>query len=461
MSIQTLNPATGEVVKEFQEITDAELEAKLSKASDAFSKWKQTSFKERADLMLKLATYLVENQKALGALQTLEMGKTIKSAEISAAKCALVCEYYAENAEKMLASETVATDDSEAYVSFDPLGVVLAVMPWNFPLWQVYRFAAPALMAGNVALLKHASNVPQCALAIEESFRAAGFPEGVFQTLLVSSQRTEKIIRDWRVKAVTLTGSEKAGATVASIAASEIKKAVLELGGSDPFVVFSDADLKDTIPQAVSARLQNNTGQSCISAKRFIVAKSIASEFVKGIVAEIEKLKIGDPSDPSVNIGPLATEQILNDIEKQVSESIAQGAKLEIGGKRFGNAGFFYEVTVLTNVKKGMPVYDQETFGPVLAIIEFDDSSADKGFAEAMAIANDTEFGLGASVWTSDLVLAKQATKAIDAGSVFVNIPVKSDPRLPFGGIKRSGYGRELSSYGLREFVNIKSIRIK
>ncbi len=461
MAIQTFNPATGKVVKEFSEISDQELEQKLAIAESAFQAWRKTSFKERADLMMKLGMYLVENQGKLGALQTLEMGKTISSSEGSAAKCGLVCEYYAENAEKMLSDEPVVTDDSEAYVSFDPLGVVLAVMPWNFPLWQVYRFAAPALMAGNVALLKHASNVPQCALAIEESFKAVGFPDGVFQTLLVSSQRTEKIIRDKRVKAVTLTGSEKAGASVASIAASEIKKAVLELGGSDPFVVFADADLENTVKQAVSARLQNNTGQSCISAKRFIVAKSIAERFTKGVVSEISKLKIGDPSDRSVDVGPLATEQILNDIEKQVKDSISIGAKLEIGGKRFGDAGYFYEPTVLTNVKKGMPVYDQETFGPVLAVIIFDDSTEDRGFSEAMSLANDTEFGLGASVWTKDIALAKKATREIEAGSVFVNTPVKSDPRLPFGGIKRSGYGRELSSYGIREFVNIKSIRIK
>jgi succinate-semialdehyde dehydrogenase/glutarate-semialdehyde dehydrogenase len=316
-------------------------------------------------------------------------------------------------------------------------------------------------MAGNVALLKHASNVPQCALAIEESFRAVGFPDGVFQTLLVSSERTERIIRDNRVKAVTLTGSEKAGASVASIAASEIKKAVLELGGSDPFVVFADADLESTVKQAVSARLQNNTGQSCISAKRFIVAESIVEKFTKGVVEEISKLKVGDPSDRSVDVGPLATEQILKEIEKQVQESVALGAKLEVGGKRIGDVGYFYAPTVLTNVKKGMPVYDQETFGPVLAIISFDDSKEDRGFEEAVSISNDTEFGLGASVWTKDMVLAKKATREIDAGSVFVNTPVKSDPRLPFGGIKRSGYGRELSSYGIREFVNIKSVRIK
>ncbi|TSC65620.1 MAG: succinate-semialdehyde dehydrogenase (NADP+) [Candidatus Doudnabacteria bacterium Gr01-1014_77] len=461
MAIQTLNPATGEVVKEFKEITDQELEQKLALAENAFKVWRKTTFKERADLMMKLGTYLVENKEKLGSLQTLEMGKTISSSETSAAKCGLVCEYYAENAEKMLSDEAVVTDDSEAYVAFDPLGIVLAVMPWNFPLWQVYRFAAPALMAGNVALLKHASNVPQCALAIEESFKAVGFPDGVFQTLLVSSERTERIIRDNRVKAVTLTGSEKAGASVASIAASEIKKAVLELGGSDPFVVFADADLESTVKQAVSARLQNNTGQSCISAKRFIVAESIVEKFTKGVVEEISKLKVGDPSDRSVDVGPLATEQILKEIEKQVQESVALGAKLEVGGKRIGDVGYFYAPTVLTNVKKGMPVYDQETFGPVLAIISFDDSKEDRGFEEAVSISNDTEFGLGASVWTKDMVLAKKATREIDAGSVFVNTPVKSDPRLPFGGIKRSGYGRELSSYGIREFVNIKSVRIK
>ncbi|MHB8871576.1 MAG: NAD-dependent succinate-semialdehyde dehydrogenase [Candidatus Doudnabacteria bacterium] len=461
MAIQTLNPATGEVVKEFSEISDSELEQKLALAESAFKVWRKTTFKERADLMIKLASYLVENKERLGSLQTLEMGKTISSAEGSATKCGLVCEYYAENAEKMLSDEVVVTDDSEAYVAFDPLGIVLAVMPWNFPLWQVYRFAAPALMAGNVALLKHASNVPQCALAIEESFRAVGFPDGIFQTLLVSSQRTEGIIRDNRVKAVTLTGSEKAGASVASIAASEIKKAVLELGGSDPFVVFSDADLESTVKQAVSARLQNNTGQSCISAKRFIVAESIVERFTKGVVEEISKLKVGDPSDRSVDVGPLATEQILKEIEKQVQDSVALGAKLEVGGKRIGDVGYFYAPTVLTNVKKGMPVYDQETFGPVLAIISFDDSKEDRGFKEAVGIANDTEFGLGASVWTKDMVLAKKATREIEAGSVFVNVPVKSDPRLPFGGIKRSGYGRELSSYGIREFVNIKSIRVK
>ena len=353
-----------------------------------------------------------------------------------------------------LAPEMITTDASESYVAFEPLGVVLAVMPWNFPFWQVYRFAAPALMAGNVGVLKHASNVPQCAEAIEATFVACGFPKGVFQNLLLGSARVEKVIRDARVKAVTLTGSEKAGSEVAKVAGEEIKKTVLELGGSDPFIVLDDADVARACEVAASARMQNNAGQSCIAAKRFIVHRDVANAFIAGVSDIFSQLVVGDPRDPATHVGPLATEQILRDVEKQVNESIAQGARLVEGGKRIERDGYFYEPTVLADVKKGMPVYDEEVFGPVIAIIAVADD------AEAVRVANDTPYGLGATIFTRDMARAKRLVGQIDAGAVFVNGQVKSDPRMPFGGIKRSGYGRELSQYGIREFVNIKSVWI-
>lgn len=455
MSIQSKNPATEEVIKTFDEISDTELEAKLAKAQSAFESWKKTSFKERAKLFMKLSDYLQEHKAELAKLMTIEMGKTTPAGLSEIEKSALTCEFYAENAEKFLVNDIVKTNASESYIRFDPLGVILGVMPWNFPFWQVYRGAAPALMAGNVMMVKHASNVPQCALAIEQSFRASGFPEGVFQNVLVGSNRVEKIIRDPRIAAVTLTGSEKAGASVASIAASELKKAVLELGGSDPFIVLDDADLTLACDDVIGARIQDSAGQSCCASKRFIVMDTVAEKFVQGMIDQFKTLKLGDPADPSVTMGPVATELIFKDVSKQVDESVTKGAKVLLGGKRFGEKGYFYESTVLTNVKKGQPCYDEEVFGPVAAVIVV------KSEEEAIAVANDTPYGLGASIWTKNIMRAKKIIPQIQAGMVFINGHVHSDPRIPFGGIKKSGFGRELGTYGIKEFVNIKTVWIK
>jgi succinate-semialdehyde dehydrogenase/glutarate-semialdehyde dehydrogenase len=366
-------------------------------------------------------------------------------------KCALVCRYYADNAEKHLSDEYVQTDASDSYVHFQPLGPVLAVMPWNFPFWQVFRFAAPALMAGNVGLLKHASNVPQSALAIEDLLREAGFDHGEFQTLLITSEQVASLLEDERVKAATLTGSEPAGASVASNAAKRIKKSVLELGGSDPFIVMPSADLEEAVKTAVKARIVNN-GQSCIAAKRFIVHEEIASEFESRFVAAMESLRIGDPMDESTDVGPLATPQIVDDIEKQVEESVAAGAKLLTGGQRYGDKGNFYEPTVLTDIPRDAPAYAEETFGPVASLFRV------KNIGDAIALANATPFGLAASVWTNDDEERKRFIDGIESGQVFVNAMVASDPRVPFGGVKHSGFGRELGVYGIREFVNIKTI---
>ena len=450
--IQSKNPTTEKVLKNFKEISDKEMEKKISLAAEAFQFWKKTSFEERATLMLKLGDYLRSHAEDFSKLQMLEMGKTMKSGPIGIKKCALLCDYYADNAENILKNEILQTDHKEQYVKFDPLGIVLAIMPWNFPFWQVYRFAVPALMAGNVGLLKHASNVPQCAQEIEKSFLASGFHRGVFQNLFLSPGRVEGLIRDNRIAAVTLTGSEKAGSEVARIAGEEIKKVVLELGGSDPFIVFADADIFEAAKLAVLSRLQGNVGQSCISAKRFIIEESIKEKFTKLVVEEFKKLSIGDPADPKTDIGPLATEQILLDVEKQVKKSVEFGAKIVYGGARRAGEGYFYLPTVLTNIKKGMPVVDEEVFGPVLPIIYF------KTEMEAIQIANDTRYGLGASIFTKDIEKAKRLISQIEAGSVCVNDMVKSDPRAPFGGVKKSGYGRELGAYGIKEFVNIKNV---
>jgi succinate-semialdehyde dehydrogenase/glutarate-semialdehyde dehydrogenase len=452
MAIQSKNPATEKVLKSFSEISDKELENKISLTEKAFQSWKKTSFKERAILMRKLGNYLRSHAQDFSKLQMLEMGKTMKSGPLGIEKCASLCDYYADNTETTLKNEILHTDKKEQYVEFNPLGIVLAVMPWNFPFWQVYRFAVPAIMAGNVGVLKHASNVPQCAEAIEKSFLASGFPKGVFQNLFLSSSRIEKLIRDSRIAAVTLTGSEKAGSEVARVAGQEIKKVVLELGGSDPFIVFADANIKEAARVAVLARLQGNVGQSCISAKRFIVEESIKDDFTKAVVNEFSKLLIGDPSNKKTDIGPLATEQILLEVEKQVKQSVSLGAKIVYGGARKNGKGYFYLPTVMTNIKKGMSVYNEEVFGPVLPIISF------KNEAEAIQIANDTKYGLGASIFTSDMKRARRIIPLIEAGNVCVNDMVKSNPRAPFGGIKKSGYGRELGTYGIKEFVNVKNV---
>ncbi|MES2930715.1 MAG: NAD-dependent succinate-semialdehyde dehydrogenase [Patescibacteria group bacterium] len=455
MALQTKNPATEEVLEVFEEIRDDELESKLSLADSAFKLWRNTTYQERARLMTTLAKYLRKHSDELSKLQTIEMGKTFSSGKPSVEKCASVCEYYAENTEKILSIEELPTADEERYVRFDPLGPVLAVMPWNFPYWQVYRFAAPAIMAGNVALLKHASNVPQCAQAIEESFRACGFPEGVFQNLRLSAARVEKVIRDKRVAAVTLTGSEKAGSDVARIAGEEIKKTVLELGGTDPFIVFSDADIASAVENALYARLQDNTGQSCIAAKRFVIHSDVIEEFTALLAEKLSTLVVGDPMNSATDVGPLATEQGLADVMRQVDESVQKGARIAYGGVRPEGKGYFYMPTIVRGVMKGMPAYDEEIFGPVFSIIEF------TTVEEAIMIANDNPYGLGAAFFTRDRDLIKRLIPQIEAGNVFVNRFVKSDIRMPFGGVKRSGYGRELSAYGIKEFVNIKNVCIK
>jgi len=455
MAIQSKNPATEAVIKTYEELGDASLEAKLRAAATAYASWKETTFAERGKLMYALGTYLRTHKEELATLASLEMGKVKTHGIAEIEKCAGVCDFYADNAERYLAKEPLDSGGSEGYAQFDPLGIVLAVMPWNFPFWQVLRFAAPALMAGNVGLLKHASNVPGCAEAIERAFTESGFPEGIFQNLLISSSRVEKIIRDPRVMAVTLTGSEKAGSDVARIAGSEIKKTVLELGGSDPFIVLADADIREAAGIAARARMQHNAGQSCIAAKRFIVHESVAAAFETALAAEFKNLVVGDPMDPTTTMGPLATEQGLLDIKRQVDESTAKGARVVFGGERIGTAGYFYAPTILSSVTKGMPAYDEETFGPIAPIITFASDS------EAIDIANDTPYGLGAVLCTTSMETAKKMIARLETGSVFVNGQERSDARAPFGGIKRSGYGRELSHYGIKEFVNVKTVWIK
>ncbi len=452
--MRSINPATLEMVSETPELTPEGLEAKLVRGYSAARLWRETSFAERSILMKKAGEELRKQKESLAKLVSLEVGKTLAAASGEVEKCAGVCDYYAENAEKILASEVIKTEASESYVQFDPLGVVLAVMPWNFPLWQVFRFAAPALMAGNVGVLKHASNVQGGAKAIEDIFKTAGFPEGVFLNLAIGAARVESVIRDPRIVAVTLTGSEKAGSSVAKIAGEELKKCVLELGGSDPFIVFADADIENAVKTATNARMQNNAGQSCISAKRFIIHESIAEKFAELLTQAVSKLKVGDPLDATTDVGPLVNEQMVNDIDRQVQESVKLGAKITTGGKRKEGTGYFYLPTVLTGVTNEMPVYKEETFGPVLPVITFTTDD------EAVYIANDSVYGLGATVFSKDIEKAKKLASKIDSGAVFINSQVKSDARLPFGGVKKSGYGRELSTYGIKEFVNIKTVSV-
>jgi succinate-semialdehyde dehydrogenase/glutarate-semialdehyde dehydrogenase len=450
MAIASVNPATGETIRTFDALDDAAIDAALARSVTALRVNRARGFHERASRMIRAAEILEERQKELGRLITIEMGKPVKAAIAEVVKCATNCRYYAEHAQSYLADEQVKTEAKETFIRYEPMGTILAVMPWNFPFWQVFRFAAPALMAGNVAVLKHASNVPQCALAIEEVFRDAGFTGYEFQTLLIGSEQVERVIADKRVKAVTLTGSEPAGASVASIAAKHIKKAVLELGGSDPFVVMPSANLSEAVSTAVKARIVNN-GQSCIAAKRFIVHESIADEFEKRFVAAMEALKVGDPLDESNDIGPLATPQIADDIEKQVRDSVAAGAQLLTGGKRNGN---YYTPTVLARIPPNAPAACEETFGPVASLFRV------ATINDAIAAANDSPFGLGASVWTNDRAEMDRFIDGIDSGQVFINAMVASDPRVPFGGTKHSGFGRELGVYGIREFVNVKTVWI-
>ena len=451
--IASVNPATGETIATFEPLTKTDVEQKLTRAAEAFEMNRARSFADRAVRMRNAADILDTRAPEFARTITLEMGKPISAAVAEVRKCALVCRHYAEHAEGYLAEERIPTDARESYVRFDPLGVILAVMPWNFPFWQVFRFAAPALMAGNVGLLKHASNVPQSALAIEDVLREAGFDRGEFQTLLIGSDQVPALLDDERVKAATLTGSEPAGASVASIAAKQIKKSVLELGGSDPFIVMPSADLDAAVTIGVKARMVNN-GQSCIAAKRFIVHEKIADEFNRRFVESLEALRVGDPLDETTDVGPLATPQIVEDLHKQVDASVAAGAKLLTGGKRLRDRGNFYAPTALADIPTGAPAYADETFGPVASLFRV--ANAD----EAIRLANATPFGLGASVWTGDRDEAERFIAGVESGQVFVNAMVASDPRLPFGGVKHSGFGRELGVYGIREFVNIKTVWI-
>jgi succinate-semialdehyde dehydrogenase/glutarate-semialdehyde dehydrogenase len=451
MTIASINPSTGETLKNFEALTAAQIDEKLQLAADTFRSYRQTPMAERAAKMRHAGEIIESNKHELGKMMTAEMGKPIKAAIAEAEKCASVCRYYAENAQHHLADQNVETNAQKSYIRFQPLGPVLAVMPWNFPFWQVFRFAAPALMAGNVGLLKHASNVPQCALAIEDIFARAEFPKGAFQTLLIGSGAVEAILNDRRVVAATLTGSEPAGRSVAAIAGKQIKKTVLELGGSDPFIVMPSADLDEAVMTAVKARTINN-GQSCIAAKRFIIATEIYEEFERRFVEGMQALKIGDPIEESTEIGPLATSQIVNDLDEQVKRAVASGARVLTGGKKTDRAGNYYEPTVLVDLDVNAPVSCEEIFGPVATVFRV--SNID----EAIRIANSTQFGLGSSAWTKDASEQVRFIEELEAGSVFINGMVASDPRLPFGGVKNSGYGRELAEFGIREFVNIKTV---
>ena len=453
MAIASINPATGEKLKEFSPFDDAEIEKRLMAAEKAFRKYRRTRFNDRSVRLEAVAELLFHEKEKFAKIITLEMGKLFRASVEEIEKCARGCRFYAENGERFLEDEPAQTDAAESYVQYQPLGPVLAIMPWNFPFWQVFRFAAPALMAGNVGLLKHASNVPQCALAIEQIFCRAGFEDGVFQTLVVEPEQVEKLIVDPRVKAVTLTGSEKAGSAVASMAAREVKKSVLELGGSDAFIVMPSADFESALNTAIKARTIN-TGQSCIAAKRFMIADQIYDEFLGQFVERMRALKLGDPMDDATEMGPLATEQILQGVHDQVQKSIAAGAKLLTGGNRIHGPGFFYEPTVLVDVPKESPAYREEVFGPVASIFRV------RNAADAIELANDSVFGLGSSAWTNDPEEQKLFTSELETGMVFVNAMVASDPRLPFGGVKRSGFGRELGGAGIREFTNTKTIWI-
>ena len=454
MAIASINPATGQVLKTFEPLSDGQIEKKLQLAADTFSKFRKLSFSERARMMARAGEILEVEKEALGRLMTTEMGKTLKSAVAEAAKCAWVCRYYAENAERFLADEVVETPAKKSFIRYQPLGVVLAVMPWNFPFWQVFRFVAPGLMAGNVGLLKHASNVPQCALKIEEILSQAGFPQGAFQTLLIGAQQVDAVLSDDRVAAATLTGSEGAGIQVGVSAAKRIKKVVLELGGSDPFIVTRNASLDQAIATAVEARIINN-GQSCIAAKRFIVLDEIAEKFESGFGSRMKSLKVGDPMDPQTELGPLSTADAVKSLHADVQKTIQAGARVLTGGRPIERPGNYYEPTVLTNIPKDSPAYREEFFGPVASVFRV------KNIDDAIRLANDSRFGLGASAWTNDPQEREQFENEIQAGMVFINKMVVSDPRMPFGGVKSSGHGRELGVHGIREFTNIKTVWVE
>ena len=452
MAIETVNPATGERIRSFNALSPKDLEEKISLAHRTAASWRVASMTERTSVVRRAGELLEERKEEYGRLMTLETGKPLTAAVEEAAKCATACRFYADNASRFLADQPVDAKGENSFVAFQPLGVILAVMPWNFPFWQVIRFAAPAITAGNVGLLKHASNVPQCALALEQLFIEAGAPGGAFQTLLIGSDAVASILSDDRVAAATLTGSEGAGSSVAEIAGKHIKKTVLELGGSDAFIVMSSADLDAAVKTAVTARTINN-GQSCIAAKRFIVAEPIADEFTTRFVERMRALVVGDPMNEHTNIGPLATAQIRDDLHSQVERSVAAGARLLLGGKPCAGPGFFYESTVLGDVSPDSPAFREETFGPLAAITRARDVD------DAIALANDSRFGLGSAAWTGDANEAERFARELDAGCVFINSMVASDSRFPFGGVKKSGYGRELSAFGIREFVNVKTVR--
>jgi succinate-semialdehyde dehydrogenase/glutarate-semialdehyde dehydrogenase len=454
MTIASINPATGETLKKFEALSDSQLEEKLQLAVSAFSEFRKTTFAERAARMKKAAEILESDKEKFGRVMTTEMGKTYRSAVEEAAKCAWVCRYYAENAERFLADELAEVPGSKSFVRYLPLGPILAVMPWNYPFWQVFRFIGPSLMAGNVGLLKHASNVPQSALLIEDVLLRAGFPKGVFQTLLITSDKVAKVLADPRVKAATLTGSEGAGVQVGVAAAKDIKKVVLELGGSDPFIVMKSANLEQAVAIGVKARVLNN-GQSCIAAKRFIVEESIADEFERLFVSKMEALKVGDPFDEHTDVGPLATADGLRELDADVQKTIQAGARLLTGGKRLNQPGNYYLPTVLTNIPEGSPAACSELFGPVASLFRA------KNAEDAIRIANSSPFGLGASAWTNDSSEREKFINGLESGMVFINRMVASDPRLPFGGVKRSGHGRELAIFGIREFMNIKTVSIE
>ena len=451
--MRSINPTTGQLIKEYNTHSPSEVNDIIQQTHTDWLEWKSTSFAYRSERMMKAAELLNQHKEELAHLMSLEMGKVIGEARAEIEKCAWVCKYYAEEAESFMADELVETNASKSFISYEPIGIVLAIMPWNFPFWQVFRFAAPALMAGNAGVLKHASNVPGCALAIESIFKDAGFPGNLFRTLLIPSGDVEAVIVHPLIRAVSLTGSENAGRAVASIAGRALKKTLLELGGSDPYIVLEDADIDTCVAVAARARMINN-GQSCIAAKRFIVVESMLKVFEEKQVSLMGAMQYGDPLDENTDAGPLARADLRDELHVQVESTLKDGGKLLLGGKSVPGEGAFYQPTVITNVTRGMSLYHEETFGPVLAIIPVRDAE------EAISVANDSDFGLGASIWTNDLELGESYARQIESGAVFINGMTVSDPRLPFGGIKNSGYGRELSQVGMREFVNIKSIWI-
>ncbi len=453
MRIQSINPATEEVLESFETHSAAQVDRTLDQARRAYLAWRETTFTERAQALRRVASLLRAQSDRLARVVTLEMGKPIAEAEAEVEKCAWNCDFYAEHAGRFLADEPTPSSATQSYVEFTPLGVVLAVMPWNFPYWQVFRFAAPALMAGNAAVLKHASNVSRAALEIERIFREAGLPDGVFTTLLISGAEAEKLIADPRIAAVTLTGSEAAGVAVATASGRALKKTVLELGGSDAFIVLEDADLDAAARTAIRSRFQN-TGQSCIAAKRFIVVEAVADQFEAAFARLAADLRPGDPMDRATQVGPMARGDLREDLTRQVRASVAEGARIATGGAALPGKGYFFAPTVLMGVTPAMPVFREETFGPVAAVIQARDAD------EAIALANDSTFGLGGNLWTSDIARGRVLARRLESGGVFINGMTQSDPRLPFGGVKHSGYGRELSQYGIREFVNIQTVWI-